>query len=246
MLGIAGIVIFLLLQLSFVQKKYYIPKLLSVSWIVISYKIYLENTYFDDILNNKLNVVSGVIALLTGFMLFINVNNLFSLKQSIMNNSLFSNLKALINLILFNYSFNAFDVEKISSFNFITDSTFQTMLNYIFISFNTLPLLLNYFVKKRLFKIPFVLYPSPISLSTLTIFFCFFRNSFIDNKYIFILEVFCYLFTILNIISDYVVWNVFTYEHIFFIALNVFNLLFIYFNSQSTLSNIPILIYVIY
>jgi len=153
-----------------------------------------------------------------------------------MKNSFFTNCKILINLILFNYSFNAFDVEKVSSFNLIADSSTQTVLNYIFISFNTLPLLLNYFVKKRIFKIPFILYPSPISLSTMTIFFCFFRNSFIDNKYIFILEICCYLFTILNIISDVIVWNVFTYEHIFFIVLNLFNLLFIYFNSQSALS----------
>jgi len=228
--------IFVLLQLNFQQKKYYIPKFLSISWIIISYKIYLENTYFNDILNNKLNAICGIISLLSGLMLFVNLGDFLNIKEAFMRDSFFSNIKKFINLILFNYTFNLFDVDKVSSFVLISDSSMQTILNYIFIGFNTLPLLFNYFVKKRLIKIPFVLYPSPISISTLTIFFCFFRNSF-DNKYIFILEVLCYMFTLFNILSDVLVWNIFTYEHIFFIALNLFNLLFIYFNMQDTLSN---------
>jgi len=188
----------------------------------------------DEIFDNKTNILCGTISLLIGSMLFLKGLSPFTMIQSIMSNSFNENIKMLVNLIFFNYSFDAFDVENINNFTLVCDSYFETIMNYSFIGLNTLPLLCNYFIKKRILKIPFVLYPSPLSISTITAFFCFFKNTSANNKYTILLEVLCYLYNLVTFTNDLLVWGLLSYEHIFMIILNVFNIVFIYLYSASS------------
>jgi hypothetical protein len=163
--------------------------------------------------------------MLIGALLVVNLFDIFNVKAK----GLFNLLKVIYNLIFFNYTYGLYGVDKI--FNGMNEqTTLYVCLNYFFIVLNTFPLLSNVFIHKKLFNLPVTLYPSPIALSTLTIFLSYFRDTLpIHTNYVMVVDILCYLFLIINFLNDIIFLKTFSAEHMFFLLLNILNVVFIYY-----------------
>jgi hypothetical protein len=235
-LGIIGLFIFAIFYFKFNQRNTMIQKFLAVSWMIIGYKFYLEKGIFKLLNCSKTNLLIGIINLIVGCILYSNFIELFKLKDWKDKKSLMNNFKQIFNFIFLNFSFEIYDVDKITLNNPNTNTnqansfTFKLILNYTFLILNTFPLLTNFFIKKRLFNFNFSLYPSPLALATITIFLNYFRNSnYVSSKVFILLDILCYSLLIVNLVNDFVFLKIYSFENFFFILLNVLNLIFIYY-----------------
>jgi len=235
-LGIIGLLIFAIFYFKFNQRNTMIQKFLAVSWMIIGYKFYLEKGIFKLLNCSKTNLLIGIINLIVGCILYSNFIELFKLKDWKDKKSLMNNFKQIFNFIFLNFSFEIYDVDKITLNNPNTNTnqansfTFKLILNYTFLILNTFPLLTNFFIKKRLFNFNFSLYPSPLALATFTIFLNYFRNSnYVSSKVFILLDILCYSLLIVNLVNDFVFLKIYSFENFFFILLNVLNLIFIYY-----------------
>lgn len=235
-LGIIGLLIFAIFYFKFNKRNTMIQKFLAVSWMIIGYKFYLEKGIFKLLNCSKTNLLIGIINLIVGCILYSNFIELFKLKDWKDKKSLMNNFKQIFNFMFLNFSFEIYDVDKITlnNPNTITNQansfTFKLILNYTFLILNTFPLLTNFFIKKRLFNFNFSLYPSPLALATFTIFLNYFRNSnYVSSKVFILLDILCYSLLIVNLVNDFVFLKIYSFENFFFILLNVLNLIFIYY-----------------
>jgi hypothetical protein len=219
-LGILGILIFLGLYTRLNKRNTILPKLICISWIIQSFKLYLEDSHFY-----RINIISSVFGMLIGALLVVNIFDILNVKAT----GLLNTFKVIYNLIFFNYSYGVYNIDKL--FNGVDNqTTLYVCLNYCFIALNTFPLLSNTFIQKNLFNLPITLYPSPITLSTLTIFLNYFRDTLpIHTNYVFAVDLLCYMFLIISFLNDILFLKVFTKEHIFYLVLNILNLVFIYY-----------------
>jgi hypothetical protein len=222
-LGVVGLIIFLGVYIKLNSRNSIIPKLICISWLIQGLKFYLEGTQFY-----QMNYLYSLLGMLIGTLMVVNVLDIFRAK-GLNQNGLLNYLKVIYNLIFFNYTYGQYNIDKI--FNGATNqTTLYACLNYFFIAINTFPLISNTFIHKKLFNLPMTLYPSPIALSTLTIFLNYFRDVLpINTKYILIVDLLCYIFLILNFLNDIVFLRVFTTEHIIFLIINILNLVFIHY-----------------
>ena len=228
-LGIIGLIIFALFYFKFNRRNSLLQKSLAVSWMIIGYKFYLEKGVFKLINCSKTNLVIGIINLVVGIILYSNFIELFKLKDNWRKNSFLGNLRQIFNFLFLNFSFEIYDIDKITN-NLTTDQTFKLILNYVFLMLNTFPLMSNFFIEKRLFSFNFTLFPSPVALATLTIFLNFFRKTQVVNSKVFaIVNILCYAFLVINFVNDVLFLKIYSYEHFFFIILNILNLIFIYY-----------------
>jgi hypothetical protein len=237
-LGIIGLIIFALMYFKFNRRNSMIQKFLAVSWMIIGYKFYLEKGIFKLLTCSRTNFLIGLINLIVGGLLYSNFIELFKLrdwnKKSMMNN-----FKQIFNFIFLNFSFEIYDVNKLTSSLHNNEYTVKLILNYTFLLLNTFPLLTNFFIKKRLFNFTFALYPSPLALATFTIFLNHFRNSqVLSSKVFMMLDVLCYSLLIVNLVNDFVFLKIYSFENFFFILLNVLNLVFIYYFDIYNLNSI--------
>jgi len=115
------------------------------------------------------------------------------------------------------------------------------MLYYLFIGINNLPLLCNYFIKRRIYEIPLVLFPSPMSICSFTLFLNLFKTN-MSSSFIFTLNCLCYSFFAFNLTYELYVMQVFSFEHYFFIAVLILNVILYYgidnFFSIFSISNV--------
>jgi len=136
---------------------------------------------------------------------------------------------------VFNYSFAVFDLEKINTMNKVNDipqnntclGYFYSLLYYLFIGLNNLPLLCNYLIKRRIVDLPLVLFPTPMSICSFTLFLSLFRNN-INSSFFFVLNCFCYTFMLMNLVYEIYIMKIFSFEHYFFILLTFMNLILHY------------------
>jgi hypothetical protein len=218
-IGILGVIIFLGIYTKFNNRSSILPKLICMSWLIQGLKLYLESESY------KLNLVNSLLGMLIGTLLVVNMFDIFSLKFS----GFFNHAKVIYNLIFFNYTYGQYNLDKLFDPTG-SQTALYVCLNYFFIAINTFPLLSNIFVHKKLFNIPMTLYPSPIALSTLTIFLNYFRDTLpIHTNYVMVVDILCYIFLILNFVNDIVFLKVFTTEHVIFLVINILNLIFIHY-----------------
>ena len=162
-------------------------------------------------------------------MLFSNFMEFSKIKEQLKQKSFLSSFKLIFNFLFINFSNGIFDIDKVLPIphNY---SLIKTTLNYIFFGLNTLPLISNMFINKNIFNIPIVLYPSPYALATLTIFLNQFRTFYPGpSKLFIILDLLCYGFIILNLVNDIFFLRIFSYQHVFYLVLNVLNFIFIFY-----------------
>ena len=205
-----------------------IQRLISISWIVLGYKFYLEQN-ISDILLNKFPIFNGLMNITIGFMLFCNFMEFSKVKEQLKQKSFLNSFKLIFNFLFLNFSNGIFDIDKVMPIHYDYSLT-KTILNYIFVGLNTFPLVSNMFINKNVLNIPIVLYPSPYALATLTIFLNQFRTFYPGpSKLFIILDLLCYGFITLNLVHDIFFQRIFSYQHIFYLVLNVLNFIFIFY-----------------
>jgi hypothetical protein len=207
-----------------------ISQFLSFSWIFFGYKVYLHEK-INLILQNKIDILLGLISIVIGIILLLNFLNLLKLNSR--KTSYFTKFKEVFNFLFLNYSSGIFHKELFMSYKLlIYADSYETFIKILFISFNTIPLLFNSFIHNRLTNLPFNLYPNPIFLTTFTIFLNCFRIITPENrKYALVLDILCYIFLSLTFIYEIFILKVFSWQHILFLTLNILNIICIhYFN----------------
>jgi hypothetical protein len=237
-----GIVIFILLYFKINKRNSLVQRLLSVSWIILGYKLYLEKSMFD-ILSNKLPFALGMLSISIGLMLFVNYLEFYKVKEILQKKSLMEMFKSFFNFFFLNQSFGIFDIDKIINYSTNVDINidpneessgylFKNVLVYIFIAINTFPFLANVIVRNfntKYFTIP-TLYPSPIAISTFTIFLNYFKIYFpLHSKYFFVLNLLCWVYLSLNMIHQCYTTGSISYENVFYLIINLLNLFVIYY-----------------
>jgi hypothetical protein len=210
-----GIVTVLYIVMKFNNRNTVVPRLIAISWIIYSIKIYLDNSFYYHI-----NLSSSILGVAIGTLLVVNFIDIFKINKM--------NIKAIFNLIFLNYSYGVYDIDKLYD---CQSNVINICLNYFFIAINFLPILVT--IQKKMIKLPIninLYYPTPIALSTLTIFLNYFRDVLpIHGNYVMIVDILCYLFLIISYLADILVLKTFRSEHIFFLVLNVLNLIFIHY-----------------
>jgi hypothetical protein len=166
-----------------------------------------------------------------GIVLYVNLVELSKLKGYWNKNTLTKNLKNIFKFLFFYFSNGIFDTNRIWTLSFDPNINLHLLFaKYSLVALNTLPLISNFFIKKRILNIPFTLFPSQVSLATLTIFLNNFRISCLINGKIYILiDILCYSVLFLHFINDFIILKGFTYENLFFIILNILNSILIYY-----------------
>jgi hypothetical protein len=147
------------------------------------------------------------------------------------NENLFLNsTKMIFNFLFLNYSYGIFDIDKIIPSGANNSHLFTLILSYVFVGLNTFPLLSNFFIKKNIFNIPIIFYPSPYALATLTLFLNNFRTYYpLQSKFFTILDLVCYSFIILHLVNDIFFLRIFGYEQFYFLTLNLLNFICIFY-----------------
>jgi hypothetical protein len=202
--------------MKFNNRNTVVPRLVAISWLIYSVKLYLDTSLYH------FNTISSIMGFFIGTILVVNFIDIFNVKQ------IYNNMKVVFNLIFFNYSYGVYDIDKL--FN-CSNSVMNICMNYFFIAINFFPILIT--IQKKMIKLPIninLYYPTPMALSTLTIFLNYFRDVLpIHSKYVMIVDIICYLFLIFNFLVDVLVFKTFTAEHMFFLILNILNLVFIHY-----------------
>jgi hypothetical protein len=213
-----------------------IPRILAIAWIIFGFKYYLDRVTLSFNFQDTILLSCSLLSIFIGFLLYINFYDLLFARSSLQKRSFFGNIKFFLESLLLNYSFAIFDLDKINSMVNVSNDISQThsclsylysVLYYLFIGINNLPLICNYLVKKRFVNIPLVLFPTPMSICTFTLFLSFFKNN-MSNSFFLLLNCLLYSFFILNLIYEVYVLKIVSFEHYFFIVLTLLNIVLNY------------------
>lgn len=163
-------------------------------------------------------------------MLFFNFMQFYKIREIWNQNSFLNSTKIIFNFLFLNYSYGIFNIDKIIPSRENYSHLFTLIFSYVFVGLNTFPLLSNFFIKKNIFNIPIIFYPSPYALATLTLFLNNFRTYYpLQSKFFSILDLICYSFIILNLVNDIFFLRIFGYEQFFFLTLNLLNFICIFY-----------------
>lgn len=237
-LGIMGLIIFALLYFKINSRNSLIQKFLSVTWIIIGYKFYLENgLQMKSYLN--MSVLIGNICISIGILLYFNFEELlvcfFENKNKIIWKT---KIKEILKSLLLSQSKGMYDLNKIDYENEV--SNLKSIFKSIILCLNFIPLVLNYFLRKRIASYITSLYPSPLYLATLTLFLNKYKSqNFITSNTFKVANTLCIVFIILNIVYEIYFLNSTTFLQLFLVILNVINLVvdyFDFFNSTPVLT----------
>ncbi len=235
--------------MSFNARKSVMQRLISISWIAIGYKFYIQGIFTNNIKNNdhiffnsqSATFIVGLINILVGLLLFTNYIELiqfYSASNNCHNSSLitrgFNFMKKIINFLFLNYSFGYFRIDEVVNFDNL--DFIKNLINFTVLALNTFPLLANYSLDKNIMKIPVTVYPSSMVLITLTIFLNLIRHSQPGVKYLVLIDTLCYMLLILNFINDIFFVGVFSYSHLFYLVLNILNVILINYYDVFELS----------
>ena len=205
--------------------------MLSLLWIVLGIKHYFDRCLFSFSFEDSITLLCGVLSVIIGCMIYINFYDFLYTKSNLYKGSFFWKAIYMIKSILFNYSFPVFDIDLLNILdNKVNDiplnnkclGYFYSLIYYIFIGINNLPLLCNNLIKRRLLDIPFILFPSPISVCSYSIFLSYFGNSHLNSFFKFF-KALCYSFLVLVMIHEIYVIKVVSFEHYFFIFQTILN-----------------------
>jgi hypothetical protein len=224
-----------MINTRFKQRNSLIPRLLAVLWIIFGFKYFLNRVNLSFSFQDNVVLLCGALCVVIGFLLYVNVYDILFVKANTSSRSFLGNIRALFESLTVNYTFTIYDIDKIQDINKVTDipqkhsclSYLYTITYYLFIGINNIPLLCNYIIKKRVYNLSLILFPTPMAICSFTLFLNIFTTN-MSSSLIFVLNWLCYTFFALNLTYEIYVMNVFSFEHYFFIAVLVLNFVLYY------------------
>lgn len=233
-LSILAILLFVSFHTFSSVKSKMVPRMLSLSWIFVGMKIYLEPAFSLGIFDNKLNFLYGTISMFLGLLLFMNYLDFY--KKILAPQPILSRIKTAFNFLFLNYNYGYFSFTA-GQIHYFSAETFGNgnLNSCIFVAFmllNTMPLLVNTVFNENIFNLSLEMFPSIYGLINLTLLLLTFSSTSQMGKCNSSLEILCYIFLFCKFVQDISNRNLKS-SHIFFISLTIINVILYYCSAMA-------------